>query len=163
MATIEINPFDVKTVANAVKTLKKYRAEFEKKVDEFLRRLAEIAAQTARSSYAFGAIDGNDDVTVTIEPIENGYVVRADGEDVYFLEFGTGVAAGQGYDTSIIEPPVSIEPWSWAGKNSKTAQRGYWFYDGIKYTMTVPRMGMYNAAKEIQSQIKKVANEVFTS
>ncbi len=163
MTHIHIDIFDVKSIKDAEKELTAYSEEFKKKVDELMSRLSELARATAISRYAEGVMDGNTDVTVSIEPIEHGFVLRADGEDVYFLEFGTGTAAGQGYDTSVIAPPVSIEPWSWAGKDSKTAERGYWFYDGVKYFMTVPTMGMYHAVKEVETQLQQIANEVFGS
>ena len=162
---IYLNPLDVQSVQMAFRELQEYLQTFSKKLDELMRRLAEIAMQTAQMSYSIGGIDGNNDVTVTIEPIENGYVVRADGKDVYFLEFGTGLAAGDGYDTSVIEPPVDISPASWSSTygTGEFARYGAWHHDGVKYTMTVPTMGMYHAVKEVEAQIQRVANEVFES
>lgn len=165
MSTIAVNLFDTTSINDALRQLKIYAEEFEQKLDRLLERLAELAANTIEEKYSLGAYDGNNDAVVTIEPIENGYMVRVNGDDVYFLEFGTGVAAGQGYDTSVVTPPVSIKPASWSETQGtgQFAKYGYWHYNGIKYTMTVPTMGMYHGVKAIEAQVTQIAEEVFGS
>lgn len=136
---------------------------FKSKVDTFMKRLAEMAAATAEMHYASGFLDENDDVEVTITPLSNGYLITASGESVCFLEFGTGVAAGNGYDTSVFNPPVDISPASWSKTEGtgEFAKYGSWHHHGRKYTMTVPRMGMYHAVKNVKENIERVAREVF--
>lgn len=164
MKTIAVDVLDTKSINEAIADIAEYLEEFVEKLNQLLYRLAELAATTAEQEYSKGMHDGNDDVIVTVEPIENGYMVRADGHDVYFLEFGTGTAAGQGYDTSVIEPPVSIKPASWSEQHSKQfSEHGYWRYNGLMYTMTIPTMGMYHGVKEIEAQITQIADEVFGS
>ena len=91
-------------------------------------------------------------------------MIIAAGDDVYFLEFGTGVAAGSGYDTSVITPPVDITSGSWSRSEQGTgefARWGSWHHHGEKYTMTIPKKGMYFAVREIERRYKEVADEVF--
>lgn len=164
MRNVSINAFNPEDFLNVAKDLRRIASEMEQKGIEICRRLAELGMRVASINYAGGFIDGNDAVTVTIEPIKNGYKIVASGEDVYFLEFGTGVAAGNGYDTSVIDPPVDITPGSWSETHKRQfSEKGYWYYNGRKYEMTTPRMGMYHAAKEVERNIKRVAEEVLNS
>ena len=165
MTTVTINVHDANSVKNAINQIQEYKNWLKRKTNELMRRLAELGAETARNHYASGFIDENEDVVVTIEPTQGGYLITAAGEDVYFLEFGSGVAAGNGYDTSVIEPPVDITPGSWSRTHGtgEFERYGSWHHDGKKYTMTVPRMGMYFGVKEIQMQVPNIATEVFNS
>lgn len=159
-----IDAFDIDGLRKAADELRKTADDMERKGVEICKRLAEIGLRVASINYAVGSMDGNDDVEVTIEPIEHGYKIMANGEDVYFLEFGTGVAAGFGYDTSTINPPVDISPGSWSKTHKRLfSEKGYWYYNGRKYDMTTPRMGMYHAAKEIEQNLKRIAEEVLNS
>lgn len=164
MPRITLNVTDLDSIREAARQTRMIAERMEEMAMEICRRLAEIGLYVAELHYAGGSIDGNDDVQVTVEPIENGYKIVASGEDVFFLEFGTGVAAGNGYDTSVIDPPVDISPGSWSKTHKKQfSEKGYWYYNGRKYEMTTPRMGMYHTAKEIETRVKKIAQEVFSS
>lgn len=164
---IIVDPYAPSSVDAAIKDLKEYEKWLKEKSLELCKRLAEIGANVAEISYASGFIDdGNDDVVVSVEAYNDGYAIVANGYSVCFLEFGTGVAAGNGYDTSEVEPPVDITPASWSSTQGKGhfAKDGYWFSpEGHYYTMTVPRMGMYNAVEATKRQIEQVAKEVFGS
>ena len=162
---IVIDPFNPIAVDAAIKEVREHEKWVKKKSMELCKRLAEIGANVASIHFASGFIDGNDDVNVTVEPINNGYAVVARGQSVCFLEFGTGIAAGNGYDTNEITPPVPIEPKSWSNTKGtgEFAKYGSWHYQGEKYTMTVPRMGMYHASVETKRLMEQIAQEVFGS
>lgn len=159
MSTVEIDLFDESDLAKMVEIVEDIPA----KMNTVAERLAEVIASTASMHYASGLTDENDNVSVSVEPYGDGYIVSANGEDVYFLEFGTGVAAGNGYDESVITPPVSTEPASWSSTKGtgEFARYGSWHHNGIKYTMTVPRMGMYFGVREAEMQFSRIVNEVF--
>lgn len=164
MREIRIDPFDPSSIRGAQRQIEELESWLEKKGLEICKRLAEIGLNVAEINYAGGYIDGNDDVDVSVEPMEHGYKIVASGEDVFFVEFGTGVAAGNGYDTSVIDPPVDISPGSWSVTHAKQfSEKGYWYYNGRKYEMTTPRMGMYHAATEVERRLQEVAREVFSS
>lgn len=128
----------------------------EKKII-LLEKLSELGSVVASGTYGTSAIN------VGYESIENGarYRIYADGEPVCFLEFGTGV------DTDVNHPfadrmPIDITP----GSYSVTYMRefytwGYWYYGGVKLTGTESRPGMYEASKQIQQNVVKIAKEVF--
>lgn len=161
--TIRVNINDPDSIDDAIKSLKRAAAELKSKSDKALYRVAKLVADTAEAHYASGFLDENDDVNVTISPISNGYVVKASGESVCFLEFGAGAAAGNGYDTSVYEPPVDISPASWSETEGtgEFAKYGSWHYQKRKYTMVVPRMGMYHGVKAAKDNMDRIVNEVF--
>ena len=161
MREIVFNAFDIDGLRQEARRLETLSERMEEIGQEICRRLAEIGVEVASLHYANGWIDGNNEVEVTTRPTENGCAIVASGEDVFFLEFGTGVSAGNGYDTSEITPPVSIEPGSWSETHSKQfSEKGYWHYGGRRFIGTAPRMGMYHAAKEVQEQAQRIAQEV---
>lgn len=162
---ITVDPYSPMSIDFAIAEVRRHEKWVKEKSMELCKRLAEIGANVASIHFSSGFLDENDDVTVTVRPINNGYSVVANGQSVCFLEFGTGVAAGNGYDTSEIHPPVPIEPGSWSGTKGtgEFAKYGSWHYNKRKYTMTTPRMGMYHASVETKRVMEKIAQEVFGS
>lgn len=158
--TIIVDVFNIPSIKSAIKELKAY--EIDAKGMEVVKRMAELCAETAKSHYA-GSGDGNDDWRVDIIEERNGYTVSASGEDIYFIEFGAGVAAGEGYDTSVITPPVPISPGSWSETRGtkEFATYGSWHHKKVKYTEIVPRKGMYYGVKEATDKVFDIAEEVF--
>ena len=158
-----LDVLDPRSFDAMISRLKRLQNEAEKGIEKSLDILAEMAVRTADAHYASGFLDENEDVTVTSTPIKSGRTIIADGEDANFLEFGSGVAAGNGYDTSVIDPPVSIEPKSWSSTQGtgEFAKYGSWHHNKRKYTMTVPRMGMYFGAKEVETNVYDVIGKVF--
>ena len=73
MREFVIDAFDIDGLRQAAEDLRKLADDMERKGVEICRRLAEIGLRVASINYAGGFIDGNDDVDVTIEPIEHGY------------------------------------------------------------------------------------------
>ena len=160
---ISFDILDIASVRRAAREAADLDKWIEEASKELCRRLAELGRDVAVTAYADAGAEGNDDVDVEVVDEGNFYIVRAFGSQVYFVEFGAGVTAGAGYDTSQIQPPVDISPGSW----SKTVgthefeKWGSWHHGGVKYTQVIPRQGMAQAAKEITNNIKKVADEVF--
>lgn len=160
---IQIDIFDIASIRNAAREVEDTTKWIEKKSDELCRRLAELGKDVALTAYADADAEANDDVDVEVVKEGKQYILRAFGSQVYFVEFGAGTAAGENYDTSVILPPVDITPGSW----SKTLGTGEfdrwktWHHKGIKYDKVVPRKGMYLAVKDIEQNIKTIAEEVF--
>lgn len=165
---ILVDLFDIPSIRRAAKEVEDYGRWIEKKADELCRRLAELGEDVAVTAYADAGAEGNDDVNVEVVKEGNArYILRAYGSQVYFVEFGAGTAAGENYDTSVIEPPVDITPGSWSrtqgtGEFAKS-KLGYWHYKGEHYEQITPRKGMYLASKEISESIKEIANEVLAN
>ena len=163
--TIYVDPYDPASYDAAIKEIREYKKWVKKKSHELCRRLAEIGLSVAKI-YIIPS-NGNTDVTLSVVPLSDGYLLRADGKDVCFMEFGAGVTSGLGYDTKLITPPVDISPGSWSeahdGQFFKRGgyPHGYWYYNGEPMNSIVPQMGMYHAVKEITQRIEQVASEVF--
>lgn len=166
---IVVDPYEPKSIDEAIKEIKKNKQDLQKKAKMVCKRLAEVGLSVARIYFIPEAWSGNADVTLTVEPMSNGYKLVADGEDVLFMEFGAGVTAGLGYDTKEIAPPVDISIGSWSREHSgpfwKTWQKNpataHWYYNGRAFDGIAPQMGMYHASKESKAQIEKVVKEVF--
>ncbi len=88
---IRINPFDKKSIDDAIKRLNQYEKEFAVKEAEFARRLAEIGVSVASAGFATADYDGVNDVVVSLVQTSSGATVVASGETVGFIEFGTGI------------------------------------------------------------------------
>ena len=165
-ANIKVDLLDPSSIQKAIDALENRQGWIGQKCKELAKRLAEIGMNEAQVAY-YGAInEGNGDVAVRIYETPTGYAIEAYGNDVFFVEFGTGISAGNGYDTSEITPPVSIEPGSYSqsiGSGKFSKDHPYWWYNGKRYTGTRPYMGMYHASKAIKQNIEKVAKEVFES
>lgn len=163
MATkrIVIDPFDPSTYDAAIEHAEAMGKLLAERGQKICLRLAEIGKAEAEAHFTPEA--GNSDVTLSVVPTAEGAELIAEGDDLYFMEFGAGAQAGAGYDTGIIEPPVDIAPGSWSRSEQGTkefATYGSWHHKKAKYTGLVPQMGMYHAYKASEAQAQKVAEEV---
>lgn len=164
MRVIVFDPLDIDSIREAAKQTRELADKMQAMGNEICKRLAEIGISVAKIHYIPEAWSGNTDVKVSAEPIEKGYKIVASGKDVMFMEFGAGVTSGLGYDTSVITPPVSIEPGSWSeAHNGPFAESGKksWWYNKHEFQGLAPQMGMYYAAKEVQQRVEEVARKVF--
>ena len=141
----------------AVEELRQYRKEIKPKLDEVCKRLVEIGMLEAQLHLVLS--NGNTDATI-LQPvkIDNGYKLVMQGEDVYFVEFGTGDAANpNGYAVS-----VPVYPGSYSESHGeKYATYGFWWYGGEKLTETPAYMPMYYAGKRMREELPKIVKEVF--
>lgn len=155
MKTISVE-LSVESCNAAVKELQEYQKKIKPKIDEVCRRLAEIGAQEARGHIS-GA-HGNGAVSIMAVPMPNGYKVVASGQDVYFVEFGTGNnVSPHGESVS-----VPVYPGSWSEGHAKQfSEKGFWFYGGERLEGTPAEMPMYYAGRAIRENAKRVVQEVF--
>lgn len=135
----------------------------QKKGMELCKKLADIGEQEAFTGFMSAYSNGeHNPVTVNAEPIENGYRIVAEGDDVCFIEFGAGVYYN-GAEPYPIPRPAGIVGIGEYGKGH--GKEDFWFYtdeSGSHYTHGTPAaMPMYNASKAILESVSQVANEVF--
>lgn len=154
-----------KSIQSAIEKISEYRKSYKKKIDEFLLRLADIGYEVEYISYLSADLPFASDIKVyPPQKIENGYKITAKGEDICFVEFGTGVYAGDagGYDTKEIPEKIEAYPGSWSENHAQVySERGYWYYKKVRFEGTRPAMGFYYAKKEICDKIIETAREVF--
>lgn len=142
----------------ALKELEKYQKEIKPKLDEVCKRLAEIGRDEAASILSsVKPQEGNSDARVDAVPIDNGYKIVMEGEDVYFIEFGTGDGVSAHYDTSV---PVAYGSWS-VEHSQMLWKNGFWYYDKVRFTGTPAYMPMYYAEKKMREEMPSIVKEVF--
>lgn len=155
--TIELNPTSIN---KAIKDIRKLNAEWDRKIDEVTRRLAEIGATKASLGFSRAVYTGDNDVSISVEPIENGYSIIASGEAVLFIEFGSGVTYGYGHPA-----PKNYGPGTYPGNGHWDDPKGWWLpkdKGGLHTYGNPPSATMYQTGKELQQEILRIAREVFT-
>lgn len=154
MKTITLD-LSVASCKSAIKVLEKYEKQIKPKMDEVCKRLAAIGEQEANAHLVLE--NGNTDARVFTVPTDRGYKLVMEGEDVYFIEFGTGDKVSDHYDTSV---PVAWGTWS-AEHKQMLWNKGFWYYDKVRYTGTKAYMPMYYAGKKMREEMPRIVKEVF--
>lgn len=143
----------------AIKEIEDYKKDLLPKLDKICMMLAEIGVQEAQAHLP----SGNEGNSATVDPpvkIGNGYKIVMSGQDVYFIEFGTGDSASNHGEFT---PLVDVYPGSYSEKHSKRySTYGFWWYNKVKYTETPAYMPMYYAEKKIRQELPRIAHEVFS-
>lgn len=163
MKRIVIDPFDPKSVDRAVIQLLQFKTWLKERVDKLCEVLArDYALRTVADE--FGYTEGGS-VVCEAEEIRNGWVVRASGKAVFFLEYGTGTRANTG--PKLGKPPVETTPGSFSENEAEGGKHKWsqWIEehgtsDGFPWTIA-PRAGMYYAFKAASENVQRVAEEVF--
>lgn len=155
--------FDVSGLDQAMRAISAYEETLELKAKEICKRLADLGATGASLGFARSIYTGQSDFNVSVEEMNGGYSILADGETVLVLEFGAGVTYGGGHPQ---EAEFGMGPGTYPGQTHAMDQGG-WYIPKAKgggHTYgNPPNMPMYNAAQEIKSEIQRVAEEVFRS
>lgn len=157
MKTIAIE-LSVDSCNKAIKELQEYQKRIKPKLDEVCRRVAEVGRDEALSIInGIRLQDGNAVERVDVVKIDNGYKLVMEGEDVYFIEFGTGDGVSAHYDVSV---PVAWGSWS-AEHSQMLWNKGFWYYDKVRYTGTPAYMPMYYAERKMREEAPRIVKEVF--
>ena len=160
---ITINPYDPKSIREAIRTLERYEKEFRAKETEFVRRLKEIGVSIAETGFSMADYDGINDVLIA--ETQNGprAAIIAYGETVGFIEFGTGVKFRE-YDSSDTEftPP----PHGSYGKGKGANPKGWFFTQsegaaGRHTYGNVPAEAMLTARDVMVERVVQIAREVW--
>lgn len=149
---IDLSDKGIKELQNG---LKEYDKWLKKKSDELCKRLAEMGAQKAEINFAAAYYDGDEDHTISVEQRGDGYVVRASGETVLFVEFGTGLI-GYGHPEE-----HGMGPGTYPGKGHWNDPNGWYYAHGKKSHGNPPNMPMYTTVKELEQELARVVREVF--
>lgn len=146
---------DLSNIDAAIEALKQYEQEFTRKVDEGLKRIAEVGAEEVQ------AVDGGS-VETTIESTTDGYRMDATHPAIVFMEFGTGLRTESGapYADKVSVP---VYPGSWSEEHANTWQQ--WIESGKdpeQYPFNrSPKRGMYWAMQRMKREAKDILKGVF--
>ena len=128
------------------------------KAQELCERLAEIGSDQAFNTYGSG-------VVVSVFPKENGAVIRADGQEVCFLEFGAGATTNPFHPMAknfTQETGYEVRKGSYSEQHARQfSEKGFWVWEGEKYTHIMPRAGLWRGEQEIVMRVYEIAKEVF--
>lgn len=152
-----------KSIGRAIKEVAKYKQWVEEKKRIIVERLALVGASEASVRFSGAMYDGNNDVEVTVEPIANGYAIKAKGQSVFFIEFGAGVYHNP--SEPYPEPrPAGVVGIGEYGKGM--GKRTAWGYMDDSNNLVITRgnpaaMPMWYATKEMEHEVLRIAREVF--
>ncbi len=176
---IEIDIFAPATIELAMFKLKKYQEDLNRNFDFILNEACEEAETVAKAEYAKGAEDGNTDVKVTLtKEGDKSYLLEASGNDVFFLEYGTGDFANLGEQGAVSPWQGSMlhdffmentdvpffSPGSWSKDHQmQYTMYGRWWHDGKEYKGTVPHRGMNEAIKALRRKRRTLLKDLFST
>lgn len=139
-----------------------YRKWQEEKARELAERLASLGATVASIRFSRAVYTGQKDVDVSVEELPNGYKVKADGESVLFIEFGSGVTYGYGHPEA---GEFGMGPGTYPdGKGHWDDPKGWYLPKSAGGGHTFgnpPAMPMYEARKAIEQELPRIVKEVF--
>ena len=128
--------------------------DIQRGLEMVAQRLCSIGQAVASSGFGGHA-------SVSSEPIDNGYRITISGEDVLFIEFGTGDSAGihaAEYDAV----PSEVRPGSWSETHAHMYETlRFWVWHGQWFKETPPHPYTYDAYKAMAEALPKVFDEVF--
>lgn len=160
---IAINPFDKKSINEAIKKLQQYEKEFKSKEAEFVRRLKELGVTVATTGFSMADYDGVNDVLIAETQLGNRALVIAYGETVGFIEFGTGVKFRE-YNSAGLEfvPP----PHGSYGKGKGKNPHGWFFTQSpgaaARHTYgNPPAEALLTARDTMIERVVQIAREVW--
>lgn len=162
--TINIDLFDTKSITAAVREVRNYRDWLKRKTEQLAQRLAEYGLTRVELGFVAAIYDGDKDYSVTLEPRgKNTYAIVASGATVLILEFGAGIRHGSGHPQA---REFGYGPGTYPGQKH-AIDPGYWWYTGSDgkshYSEgNPPNMPMYQTAKELETQVERIAREVFS-
>ena len=154
--TVDVNIFDYASVSRAQRRLDEYFADLIEKANTVCERLATIGAVRASLDFSRAIYNGTNDVEVTVEPIDNGYAIRARGNAVLFIEFGSGASYGYGHPE-----PEGYGPGTYPGKGHWDDPNGWWYGNHEHSYGNPPAAAMYHAQQDVLREVQRIADEVF--
>lgn len=158
--TIDIGDLD-----KALKDIEAYKEQFKASVTETVKQATEIGKAEAQMRFAIAKYDGTKDVRITSTVRKRTGTITASGESVLFIEFGTGLEAENPRDIPMGFYSTAYLPGSWSegpqGKGHWDNPHGWYYAHGRRTKGNPANKCMYDAAKEVERNVGRIAREVF--
>lgn len=145
-------------IDEAIKQLEEYSDKLQRQQNELCRRLAEMGATNVSLMFARAIYTGDNDFSVSVDAVNNGYQIIVSGKDVAFVEFGAGITYGFGHPQAA---EFGAGPGTYPGKGHWDDPKGWYTPDGEHTFGNPPNMPMYNTVQDLKREIARVAREVF--
>ena len=159
---IVIDPFDSKSIDNAVKELERYKRWVQEKEEVLRQRLAHLGATVASIEFSRAIYNGTNDVSVRVDDNGRKATIYAEGSAVLFIEFGSGEKYGNGHPEA---GKFGYGPGTYSdgpnGKGHWSDENGWYFAHGQHSFGNPPAMAMVHARDAILEQLTAIAREVF--
>lgn len=140
----------VKGVEQALRAIKRYE-NIQEKLLEIATRLCEIGEPIISGVHG----------SVSMEQTNTGCKITASGEDVLFIEFGTGDMAGV-MDSLYDAVPPSVGQGTYSATHAQMYSRfGFWVFAHTIYHYTMPHPVFYYAYQAMVEALPQVVREVF--
>lgn len=156
-------PLSVSGIQKLQDELKEYRHWQKEKAAELTERLAMLGASVAFIRFSRAVYTGPKDAAVTVEAVPNGYRVKANGESVLFIEFGSGITYGSGHPEA---QEFGMGPGTYPDGKGHWDDPNGWYLPKDKgggHTYgNPPAMPMYEARKAIEQELPRIVREVFS-
>ena len=166
MKTIKVNIFDESSIDRAIDELKKCSKDVKSKAERIADELARIGAKVVDDNYRKSHEEDYVVYYLTQQDIgKSKCLIVAEGENVMFLEFGTGVYTDDFSDEFEHDtlPPIFGGSWSQSeGMGHFRPDHQFWYYNRHKYEGTLPMMGFYFATKEMKEQAENIVRKEFS-
>ena len=154
---VTVNVFDPRDMQIATDEIAEYLADLQEKGNQICERLASIGALRASIGFSSAIYPSGNDVSISVEPISNGWAIHARGNAVLFIEFGAGATYGYGHPE-----PEGYGPGTFNPDSDNWQRPGGWWYGKGQHTYgNPPAAAMYHAKEEVIRNIEQVAREVF--
>ena len=155
------------SINDAIKELQDIQADFERKLDLFVRTLVNDGVAVARTWIQSSATLERD-ASVLWQVNQFGDIYRAqitmDGKDALFIEFGSGIYYNPQDTPHAGKYGMGIGTYP---GQTHAFQNGWWYYDEYgqsKYSHgTQATMPMYHASESIQNEAILRALQIFRS
>jgi hypothetical protein len=159
MRTIRVK-LNESSIDAAIKELKEYKSWVKRKKVELLERLAAIGATQISISFARTPYTGEKDYEIAVEQVDKRkFAIIVDGETAALLEFGAGITYGDGHPYN---SEFGMGPGTYPdGKGHWDDPNGWWYGNHEHSYGNPPAQAMYNAKREIQAEVQRIADEVF--
>lgn len=153
--------FTLDEIDRAIQDVKKFKAEFLEKCNRLVEALTEEGAEIARVKVVELDAVYTGELKNSIEgyysPTTNVGIIKAGAYYAAYVEFGTGVVGSQSPHPN---------PQSWQYDVNAHGDQGWVYYDDErgKFRWTKgfkSRPFMYNTARQLEKECKKIAEEVF--
>ena len=159
---IVIDPFNPKSISEAIKELDRYKKWVQEKEEILRQRLAELGVSVASLEFNQAVYNGTNDVSVRFEDNGNKATISAEGSAVLFIEFGSGEKYGGGHPDA---GKFGYGPGTWSdgpnGKGHWDDPNGWYYAHGKRSFGNPPAMAMVHARDAILEQLTAIAREVF--
>lgn len=161
------------SVQEAINRVEAYRKRMDERAKELCNRLGMLGAEVLRVTYTGALYAGDNDIEISVDFDDNTAILRADGQAVGFIEFGTGV----NYPMGEYGDKLGVPPHGSYGKRRGATGRTWTYYgsQGTSGTPVKSKPGLYRtdgngpanafpaAMREMRAEIVRIAREVFSS